>query len=222
MEPSTSEVEINLENQNQRHSLLGNELPESWPQILSWEEETQVYRALQDEGDNLAERPKNAHMNKFSYELTQGQKKVRFFATFHQRDMSGPNDPNMQQYEIIERQFQQSPPQLVLYEGFVDDVNYPLTRKQAMSLGEPAWMCYLVQQYNKNLREGEKPIVIESGDKYINSPNEIRDPEIIKNAANKLKTYDKVDIVFGSGHAIRERGAWEQYFDQTARSLGKN
>ena len=206
-----SEEDLGIDNHK---SITGKELPANWPQILNSREETKVYGVLKDEGDDPAEPPKNPHIERLSYELTNGDKRLRFFATFHQRDINGPNDPNLVQYEILEKKFKESPPQLVLYEGFIDDVNYPLTRERALSLGEPAWMCYLVQQHNKNLKESEKPVVFESGDQEVNrQPNEIRDPKIIANAAEKFKKYDRVDIVFGSGHAIRERQAWEQFFE---------
>lgn len=208
------EAKTNLEGEISTKSISGKELPANWPQILTQEEEAKAYEALRDEGDNLNLPPKNPHIERLSYELTSKDKRLRFFATYHQRDMKDLNDPNILQYEILERKFRESPPQLVLYEGLIDDVSQSISREQALSLGEPAWMMYLVQQYNANLKDGEKPIVIESGDASVNlEANQNRDKYIVKNAAKKFKDFDKIDIVFGSGHAIRERQAWEEFFD---------
>lgn len=218
---STAELGIDLENQSSTmKSLLGQELSENWPQILNRDEEVKAYDALRDQGDNPAEPPKNSHIGRLSYELTNGDKRLRFFATFHQRDMNGQNDPNLEQYGILEKKFQESPPQLVLYEGFVDDVNHPLTREQALTLGEQAWICYLVQQHNKNVKEG-RSIVIESGDSQVNTQpdNQVRDKYIVENAAGKFQKYDRVDMVFGSGHVIREKRVWEEYFGVSAMPL---
>jgi hypothetical protein len=211
---TTSELDINLENENAAQSLSGAELPSSWPQILTLEQEQDRYQELYDQGDNTNEPPINPHVERLSYELQNGSKRLRFFATYHQRDISGPDDPNRVQYDVIENKFNESPPQLVLYEGIVDDANYPLTREKAISLGEPAFMVYLVQQHNANLKEDAEPIAIESGDVEVNtqSDNQIRDEFIVSNTAEKFKKYDKIDIAFGSGHAIRQRVAWEQYF----------
>lgn len=204
---------------NDNKSITGKDLPANWPYILNPYEESIAYGVLKDEGDDPAEPPRNSHIERLSYELTNGDKRLRFFATFHQRDMNGSNDPNLQQYEILEKMFKESPPQLVLYEGIIDDVNYPLSRERALKLGEQAWMNYLVQQHNKNLKEGEKPILIESGDYEVNDQsNDIRDHKIVVDAAEKFKRYDRIDLIFGSGHAIRQRQAWEQFFESKTES----
>ena len=197
-------------------SLTGQKLPYNWPQIIDKEQEAKAYDALYDPGEDRTKPPRNAQINRLKYELATGDKKLRFFPVFHQRDMSGPDDPNIVQYDVLEAKFKESPPQLVLYEGFIDDVNHPLSREDAIKLGEPAFMAYLVQQHNAQLKEGERPVQIDSADRAVNNlPNEERDPAIVKNLAKKLIEFNRVDIVMGSGHAIREREALGQLFGQS-------
>jgi hypothetical protein len=210
---AAAEQRLNLESQNTvKKSLAGGDLPANWPQIMT--NKAEIKKAYGILKDKQFESPKYPHIEKLSYELSNGQKRLRFFATYHQKDMIGPSDHNMIQYEILEKKFYDSPPQLVLYEGIIDNVNVPITRERALILGEQTWMLYLVQQHNSNLVEGEKPIVIESGDKPVNSEpdDEKRDKYIVENAASKFKQYDRIDIVFGSGHAIREERAWRDFF----------
>ena|SRR3989344_49019 len=194
-------------------SILVDALPIDWPQISSEDEENKAYDALYNDEEDRSRPPSHAHIERLSYELLKGDKRLRFFAVSHQRDMGGTNDPNMVQYDVLEKKFNESPPQLVLYEGFIDDVNHPLTREQAIQLGEPAFMAYLMQQHNAHLKDGDNPIAIESADKPVNNmPNEIRDPSVVRNIAKKFNQFDRVDVVMGSGHAIRYRVALKQLF----------
>lgn len=209
MVDAMSEVEVSEE----ARSISGEKLPADWPQIMSKEEEGKVYDILYDEEEDRDRPPSHAQIDRLSYELTNGDKRLRYFAVLHQRDMSGLADPNMVQYDVLENKFKESPPQLVLYEGFMDDINQPLTRERAIQLGEPAFMLYLVQQHNSQLKEGETPVVIESADKLVNNmPDEVRDPQVVRDLADKFGVLDKIDVVMGSGHAIRERAALEQLF----------
>ena len=243
-----TEVDLGVE----MKSITNKELPKGWPKIISSDEERKAYDALFDPKEDRTKPPTHSHVERLSYELTNGDKRLRFFAVYHQRDMREPDDPNIVQYEVLERKFRDSPPQLVLYEGKIDDIKTPVTRERALEVGEPAWMLYLVQQHNANLKEGEQPIVIESGDipnenlaaefkksghsdQEINNffvnrgkrrmdqmyeeERNIRDKYIIENGASKFKQFDRLDIVYGSGHAIRERRAWEEFFDKTNAPL---
>lgn len=208
---STNEQGINLEDEVNPRSLSGQELPEDWPQIANLEQEHSGYLVLYTEGEDPNIPPQSkTHIENLSYELVYGDKRLRFFAMKHPLE---EQDINLQQFEILEQRFDESPPQLVLIEGQID-FDYPFIREEVLKYGEQAFMCYLVQQYNAGINEGEKPIVIESGDFKVNSEsdNQVRDKYIVKNAAKKFEKYDKIDIVFGSGHAIRERNAWEQFF----------
>lgn len=293
------------------------ELPTFWPQIASAEEEQAVYQLLRDPDEDLSKPPKNAHIHRLSYQLMEGQKRLRFFATWHS---PSPDDVNYKQYDLIEKAFFSSPPQVVFYEGGPSGGQF-LSREQAIQRGEPGFVQYLVQRYNES--HPESPIIIESGDiptsalvqeykrlghtneeissqelfshmEYvarivthdptlsedqkqsklkeisqliktnypqfaqtyhlptINNPHLVedfikvtgqdinlslqrsqvplfqkmfeenrifRDQYIMKKGADKFKNYDRVDYIFGSGHAIREKKAWEQYFNSTAQSL---
>lgn len=201
-------------------SLNGQELPQNWPTIISPDEESKRYEALYDLGDDKSQPPSNAHIERLSYELQNGDKKLRYFAVNHQRDMQGQDDPNMVQYDLLEKKFNESPPELVLYEGYIDDVNHPLTRDQAISLGEPAFMAYLVQQHNAGLREGDRPVVIESADQHVNTlPNDQRDRAIVINLAEKFRRFNHVDIIMGSGHAIREEDTLRQFFGTNEKEI---
>lgn len=214
------EQEVNLENRPK--SLIGEELPEGWPLLLSDTEMKEDYQVLYDDDEGLEAREKppqrHPHVERLSYKLSQGIKELHFFATVHQRDIN-PGNINETQYEIIEEEFKADPPQLVLYEGYVDDVNYLSTRERAIEKGESAFMCYLVQEHNRTYPESL--IVIESGDRPENNnpDDQVRDTYIIKNAVDKFKQYDRINIVFGSGHAVREKKAWEQFFGAKAESL---
>lgn len=209
------EEDKNIVSVEDRRSISGELLPPAWPKILNKEDEHKVYLSLYDSGDDRNSPPTKPHIDHLSYKLENGNKRLRYFAVRHQRNISGIDDPNMNQYDVLEEKFNESPPDLVLYEGFVDDINHTLTREMAIQLGEPAFMAYLVQQHNVNLKDGDTPIVIESADQAVNDkPDEIRDLEIIKNIAEKFKKFDKIDIVMGSGHAIREKEALEQFFEK--------
>ena len=195
-------------------SISGKELPEGWPKILTPEDEMDAYDAMYEEGDDRSLPPKNPQIVRLSYELKNADKRLRYFAVMHQRDMKGPDDPNTKQYDVLEQQFNASPPQLVLYEGIMDGKDRQLTREEAIQLGEPAFMLYLVQQHNGALKDGESRIEIESGDEeFNNQPDKTRDPSIVKNIARNFEKYNKVDVVFGSGHAIREKNALGQFFE---------
>jgi hypothetical protein len=201
-------------------SLSGKELPRDWPSLATPEEEQRMYDMLYNPEDDRSQPPTHAHTERLSYELQSGDKRLRYFAVSHQRDMQGQEDPNMVQYDLLEKRFTESPPELVLYEGFIDDVNYPLTRDRAIALGEPAFMAYLVQQHNSKLQDGDKPVAIESADHSVNTlPNNQRDKAIVKNVAEKFGEFDSIDIVMGSGHAIREKYALLQYFDQDTKRI---
>jgi hypothetical protein len=193
-------------------SLSGNPLSSDWPQILLSEVEIHnQYSLLKTIKENPSSLPKSkTHIETFSFELSYHEKRLRFFAVSHRPVIS---DINYRKYEILKRKFNESPPQLVLIEG-TTEFDYPFTEKEALEHGEQTFMCYLVQQHNKNLKEGETPIIIESGDLEVNrEPNDqIRDTFIIKNAVTKFKQFDKIDRTFGSGHAIRQKKAWEEYF----------
>ncbi len=240
---SAAELGIDLEDEETQKSLSGIELSKGWPNILSAIEEKIGYGALYDKGEDRTKPPTHIQTERLSYELVNGSKKLRFFAVLHSPK---PDELNFGQYDILEKRFNESPPQLVLIEGNID-LNYPVQNKEdATKHGEQYFMSYLVQQHNKNLKEGEQPIEIESGDipndllaeefKKIDHTDEevedfftrrgegrknqmheeekgIRDKYIIKNGAKKFENYDRVDIVFGSGHAIREKQAWNSLFE---------
>lgn len=203
-------------------SLTGKVLPNNWPQIASPEAVQDAYnRNLFDPEDDRSQPPSKAHIERLSYELVSGNKRLRFFATYHQRDMQRSNDPNLIQYELLEKKFNESPPQLVLYEGYIDDIDYPISREQALQLGEPAWMLYLVQQHNAQVPESEK-VIIKSGDAHVNHElDDIRDAGIVRNIAEKLNTFDRIDIVFGSGHAIRDEAALRILFGEEAVDMSE-
>jgi len=80
-------------------------------------EEAAAYSALRDRGESNTEAPKNAHIDRLSYTLESGDKRFRFFATYHLKDMQTPEDPNMKQYDVLEDRFIESPPQAVIIEG---------------------------------------------------------------------------------------------------------
>lgn len=233
-------------------SLSGAELPADWPKVVTPEQESQGYNALRDPNENPNEAPKNAHIDRLSYVLETGEKRLRFFATWHQKDMTGPEDPNMKQYDVLEQRFNESPPQAVVIEGNVGDaaekVNDPAyripNREFAISKGEQGFMLYLVQQHNlahpdqlvtisssdipdaelaQGFRDQEIPEEQithffatrgsgEQGDLYM-AERQIRDQYVIEQTAEKFKHLDRVDMVFGSGHAIREKEAWKLFFD---------
>ncbi|GEM_PF-4306766 len=158
---------------------------------------------MYDIGEDKSKPPTHPQIERLSYELTNGDKRLRYFAVTHSPQ---PGDPNYQQYDILEKKFQESPPDLVLIEGNIDFDYKIQTREEAIKRGEQYFTSYLAQKYN---------VSIESGDIANNQtvPNETRDKYVIENAASKFKTHKNIDIVFGSGHAIREKAAWEQYFE---------
>jgi pheromone shutdown protein TraB len=50
----------------------------------------------------------------------------------------------------------------------------------------------------------------------FNDQREFRDRYIIKKIAKVSQKYNRIMVVMGSGHAIRDREALEQYFDTNA------
>lgn len=233
-------------------SISRKELSTNWPKIIPQGQEAQSYNALREPGENPSEAPKSSHIDKLSYVLQNREKRLRFFATWHQKDMSGSDDPNMKQYDVLEGNFKESPPQAVIIEGNigeaaekVNDPQYRIpSREFAISKGEQGFMLYLVQQHNlahpddlitissadipdtalaqgfrdQNIPEAQITHFFETrgsaeqGDLYV-AERQIRDQYIIETTAEKFKTLDRVDMVFGSGHAIREREAWNEFFD---------
>ncbi len=193
------------------NSISGKKLASTWPQINT---DTSLldkeYEVLKKEGDDPAKHPVKTHIENLSYELQQGNKRLRFFAITH---LPKSQDINYKQYEILERKFRESPPDLVLIEGSID-FNYPFSREEAVKHGEQTFMCYLVQMYNK---QSGWNVTIESGDLEVNTnpDDEKRDRFIVTNAAGKFEKYDSIDMVFGSGHAIRQKEAWKEFFYST-------
>ncbi len=174
-------------------TLKGNKLPNGWPNITSEDDYgPKKYGPFQQEG----KRPIPAR--DFSIHLKSGEKVLQYTAVEHTNDSSNP------QFEELEKQFDETKPQVVLYEGPVS--NFPITDiNQAYAFGEKSFMNYLVQQYNANLGEGEKSIVLESTD----MPNDalIKSFQDRGNTNEEIGVYDIVRQINNVAEAIRRNSS---------------
>lgn len=142
------------EPQSQNNSLAGKELPIDWPRILTTKEEGQEYRVLYDQNeDRNIEPPPIRQIKRLSFELANGDKKLTFFAVNHSTD---PQDP---QFHIIEQQFKNSNPEIVLTESewtIPPEIIQKKSRDQAIAKwGEVGFMNWLVSQHNQEVKEDE-------------------------------------------------------------------
>lgn len=139
----------NLEQETHFRSLSGKELPSDWPQIIPDEKFQYKFKGLDPR--------KVLVINKLSYELVNGNKRILYLAVHHTQD---PTDP---QLDVIERKFKEFKPQAVLYEGSRNGL-WESSRNDVARTGDPGYVRFLVKTHNNNLKEGEEPIVTDSVD----------------------------------------------------------
>ncbi|MBA3723609.1 MAG: hypothetical protein H0W89_01800 [Candidatus Levybacteria bacterium] len=140
-------------------SLTGKELSADWPKIMPPDEEQKRYDVLYDPEDDRREAPKNPHIERLSYSLTNGSKEFRMLAVQH---MGGMDAKPQAQFAAMEEHFDELRPQIVFYEGPTSEP-VSMTLNQAYE-GDQQFTQYLVMEHNKNLQPGEQPIIMESWD----------------------------------------------------------
>lgn len=146
-------------------TLSGNNLPSNWPQIASPEEEAKGYDALYDPGEDKTKPPARQHIDRLSYTLKNGTKELRYLAVQH---IFGSENRTHSQFTALKENFKKSKPQIILYEGPKLYENSQITEEDAYIHGEKAYVQYLVQEHNKNLKPREKPVIMKPAD----TPNE--------------------------------------------------
>lgn len=146
---SDTELTIDLETTTEFRSLSGKELPLGWPRIVPDEE----FKHKLQEFDSQ----KDLAINKFSYELVNGDKRLLYLAVHH---TSNPEHP---QLDVLEQRFKEFKPQVVLYEGEARPLQG--TGRDCISRdGEPGFVRFLVKEHNDRLKAGETPVIVDSGD----------------------------------------------------------
>lgn len=97
---SQTEMGINTEPVK---SLGGKDLPSGWPHLPPVAETNKMYEHFK--------RGEEAMINKYSYDLSHGDKALRYLAIEHSRD------PNHPQFELLRQKFTEFNPQIVPVEG---------------------------------------------------------------------------------------------------------
>jgi hypothetical protein len=132
-------------------SLGGKLLPPGWPSIAPKSHLDEAYRTFK-RGEDLM-------VDKYSYDLSHGDKRLRYLAVEHSRD------PNHPQFKHIKEKFAEFKPQVVLFEGQARNYFTVRSEKEAVEANEEVGLLsYLVDQHNAALQPGEEPIKIISGD----------------------------------------------------------
>lgn len=170
-------------------SLGGKALPSGWPSFPSVAEADKIYEGFK-RGEELM-------VDKYSYELAQGDKRLLYLAVEHPGEYT-----NHPQFNVIKEKFREFKPQVVLIEGQLMSDFTARSEAEAVEIDEEVgFVRYLTDQHNAALAPGEEPIEIKSGD----TPNPVWVQEFQKRGYSNedVAVYVLARNIYGTGIRIK-------------------